>query len=258
MNTRTALALVLLIAGGAVALSFALGRRSKAPELVWGQKGVQDGAVSRPRAAAIDPQGRLFLVDFTARIQAYDLDGQHLGVTFTTPDFRNGRPSGLGIDRDGNLLVADSHYHCVRVYSHDGVELKKLGGEAGKLPGQFGYISDCVQDAAGFYYISEFGQNDRITKLDLDGKFVTCFGESGQGPKQFARIRSLAFGPTGTCTSSMPATTGFRCSRPTASSSASSVGRDKGRGSFTCRTTWPSTAPGNSTWSSAATTACRN
>ena len=197
MSTRTAFALFLLMLAGALALGFGLNRRPGTPQIVWGKKGVQPGDVSRPRAIAIDPQGRLFLVDFTARIQVFDLDGQHLGTTFTTPDFRNGRPSGLSIDRDGHLLVADSHYHCVRVYNHDGVELKKIGGEAGKAPGQFGYISDCVQDAAGFYYVSEFGQNDRITKLDPDGKFVACFGESGQGPKQFARIRSLAFGPEG-------------------------------------------------------------
>ncbi len=197
MSTRTAFALFLLMLAGALALGFGLNRRPGTPQIVWGKKGVQPGDISRPRAIAIDPQGRLFLVDFTARIQVYDLDGQHLGTTFTTPDFRNGRPSGLSIDRDGHLLVADSHYHCVRVYNHDGVELKKIGGEAGKAPGQFGYISDCVQDAAGFYYVSEFGQNDRITKLDPDGKFVACFGESGQGPKQFARIRSLAFGPEG-------------------------------------------------------------
>jgi DNA-binding beta-propeller fold protein YncE len=197
MSTRTAFALFLLVLIGAIALGFGLTRRSGGPDIVWGKKGVQPGNVSRPRAIAIDLQGRLFLVDFTARIQAYDLDGQHDGTTFTTPDFRNGRPSGLSIDRDGNLLVSDSHYHCVRVYTHDGVELKKVGGEAGKAPGQFGYISDCVQDAAGFYYISEFGQNDRITKLDPDGKFIACFGESGQGPKQFARIRALAIGPDG-------------------------------------------------------------
>jgi len=147
---------------------------------------------------AIDPRtGHIFIVDFTARIQEYDLDGNHLGQTWTTPDFRNGRPSGLGIDRDGNLLVADSHYHCVRVYDHEGKELRKLGGEGGRLPGQFGYISDCVQDAEGNYYISEFGEVDRITKLDVDGKFVAVFGEAGQRPLQFSRVRALALGPDG-------------------------------------------------------------
>ena len=199
MNPRLALGLFLALVIAAVGLSFALSNRNGVPpELVWGNKGVQDGDVARPRAIAIDPRtNHLFLVDFTPRIQMYDLDGQHLGLTFRPPDFRNGRPSGLGIDREGNLIVADSHYHCVRIYDHEGNELRKLGGQAGNEPGQFGYVSDCVQDAEGFYYISEFGQNQRITKLDPDGKFLACWGEQGTGPRQFNRVRALAIGPDG-------------------------------------------------------------
>src|SRR5262245_16311171 len=87
------------------------------PELVWGRRGVQNGDLVRPRAAAIDAQGRLYVVDFTARIQVYDRDGHYLGPTWTTPDYRKGRPSGLSIDRDGNLIVSDSHYNCFRIYS---------------------------------------------------------------------------------------------------------------------------------------------
>lgn len=167
------------------------------PDLVWGKRGVQPGDLARPRAATIDGAGRLWIVDFTARVQGYDLDGNHLGFTWTTPDFRNGRPSGLGTDRDGNLVVCDSHYHCIRIYSPDGVELRKLGGERGTGPGQFGYISDAVQDSDGFWYVSEFSLTDRITKLTPDGKFVANWGESGSGPGQFNRVRALALGPDG-------------------------------------------------------------
>ncbi len=165
------------------------------PDLVWGRRGVQNGDLVRPRAIAIDRQDRLYLVDFTARIQVYDRDGKHLGLTWTTPDFRNGRPSGLGLDRAGNLLVCDSHYHCVRVYSSEGKELLTLGGKEGKEPGQLGYVSDVVQDREGNYYLSEFGQNDRITKLDPQGKLIRCWGSMGTEPGQFQRARALALGP---------------------------------------------------------------
>ena len=197
---RRLLAAILLgvLAVGAGLLAFGPPRLSDAPGLVWGEHGgVRDGSFSRPRAAAIDHEDRLFVVDFTARVQAFDLDGKHLGATWTTPDFRNGRPSGLGIDNDGRLIVCDSHYHCLRIYTADGKELRKIGGEAGTKPGQWGYVSDCVQDKAGNYFVSEFGQNDRITKLDADGQFVACFGEPGQGPGQFNRVRALALGPDG-------------------------------------------------------------
>ncbi|CAN5442252.1 NHL repeat-containing protein [soil metagenome] len=170
--------------------------RTPTPDLVWGERGGVPGQVVRPRAAVII-NDTLFLVDFTARIQGYSLDGVHNGVTFTSPDFRNGRPSGLGVDNECNLLVADSHYHTVRTYDLTGKELKHFGGEAGNGPGQFGYVSDCVQDSDGFYYVSEFGMNDRITKLDRDGKFVSSWGKSGTEPGEFLRLRALALGPDG-------------------------------------------------------------
>src|SRR5438132_8777614 len=123
------------------------------PEIVWGQRGTQPGDLVRPRAAAIDARDRLYIVDFTARIQVFDRDGKFLNLCWTTPDYRNGRPSGLSIDRDGNLLVSDSHYYRVRTYSLDGQELKSFGGEPGTKPGQLGYICDTVQDADGYYYV---------------------------------------------------------------------------------------------------------
>jgi DNA-binding beta-propeller fold protein YncE len=166
--------------------------------LVWGRRGAQDGDLIKPRAIAIDAEDRLFIVDYTARIQVYDRDGHYLdGHTWTTPDYRNGRPSGLSIDRDGNLLVSDSHYHCLRIYTPDGQLLRTLGGTPGKEPGQFGYICDALQDSDGFYYVAEFGEIDRITKLDAAGRFVRCWGSSGHEPGQFARARALALGPDG-------------------------------------------------------------
>jgi DNA-binding beta-propeller fold protein YncE len=167
------------------------------PERVWGQRGVQDGELVRPRAIAIDRQDRLYVVDYTARIQVYDRDGNYLGRTWTTPDYRKGRPSGLGIDRDGNLIVSDSHYHCFRVYSPEGKELRKVGGQAGSGPGQLGYVSDVVQDEDGTYYVSEFGEVQRISRFDARGRFVGSFGSAGSEPGQFERPRALALGPDG-------------------------------------------------------------
>jgi DNA-binding beta-propeller fold protein YncE len=167
------------------------------PETVWGKRGVQPGDMVKPRAVALDKEDRLYIVDFTARIQVYDRDGHYLGVTWTTPDYRKGRPSGLSIDRDGNLLVSDSHYSCLRIYSPEGKLLRTLGGKYGSGPGELTYVSDAVQDEDGFYYLAEFGENHRITKLDKDGRFVNSWGGPGSEPDQFSRIRALALGPDG-------------------------------------------------------------
>jgi len=167
------------------------------PELVWGRRGTQGGDFVKPRAIAIDGQDRLFIVDFTARIQVYDRDGNYLKRTWTTPDYRNGRPSGLSIDQDGNLLVSDSHYHCVRIYSPEGDELRTISGETGGGPGPFDYVGDVVQDEDRNYYVAEVGEAQRIRKLDKGGHFVKCWGSGGTEPGQFARIRALALGPDG-------------------------------------------------------------
>ena len=50
--------------------------------------GVQGGQLVKPRAIAIGPSDRLYLVDWTARIQAFDRDGKFLGKAWTTPDYR--------------------------------------------------------------------------------------------------------------------------------------------------------------------------
>src|SRR5438309_2236116 len=86
------------------------GGRGDRPNLVWGKRGVKGGQLVKPRAIAIDASDRLYLVDWTARIQVFDRNGKFLGKSWHPPDYRNGRPSGLSVDFQGNLIVSDSHY----------------------------------------------------------------------------------------------------------------------------------------------------
>jgi DNA-binding beta-propeller fold protein YncE len=180
-----------------VAVAGCGGSRTK-PELVWGRHGTRPGDVHRPRAVAIDAQDRVFLVDFTARIQAYDRHGEFLGHSWQTPDYRNGRPSGISIDQDGNLLVSDSHYHCIRIYSPEGQELRVIESDKSDALGPFDYVADVVQDEDRNYYVAEFGsERQRIRKLGPDGKLLKVWGAQGMEPGQFSRIRALALGPDG-------------------------------------------------------------
>lgn len=178
-------------------LAAGCGGNSQEPELVWGKRGVQGGDFVKPRAIAIDSKDRIYVVDWTARIQAFDRDGKFLGLSWTPPDYRNGRPSGLSVDSKDNLVVSDSHYNCVRVYSPEGKLLRTLGGATGTAPGQLSYVSDALFDADGNCYVAEFGDTQRISKFDPDGKFVKYWGSPGAEPGQFARIRAMALGPDG-------------------------------------------------------------
>lgn len=157
---------------------------------VWGRRGLGDGRLQKPRAMAIQ-NDELYLVDMTARIQVFDLDGNYLRH-WQTPTHTNGRPSGLSFDREGRLLVADTHYYRVLIYSPEGELLDSLGGVNGQQPGEFGFVTDAVQDSQGNYFIAEYGEFDRVQKLAPDGTFILQWGGHGEQPGQFLRPQSLA------------------------------------------------------------------
>jgi DNA-binding beta-propeller fold protein YncE len=159
-------------------------------QLVWGRLGISDGRFQKPRAMAIDKQDRVYIVDMTARIQVFDADGNFIR-SWQTPAHENGRPTGMSIDRDGNLAVADTHYFEVLFYSPEGELLRKIGPDHGQGPGQFGLVTDVVEDSAGNYYVSEYGELDRVQKFSHDGKFLLQWGEHGEGPGQFSRPQGL-------------------------------------------------------------------
>ncbi|MCH7726517.1 MAG: hypothetical protein IH991_08580 [Planctomycetes bacterium] len=162
-------------------------------ELVWGRRGLSNGRFQKPRAMAIDNADQIYIVDMTGRIQAFATDGQFLR-SWRTPNIKNGKPCGLSFDRDDNLMVADTHYYRVLFYTRDGELLKDktIGGTQGHGPGEFGFVTDAVQDSKGNYYIAEYGDNDRIQMFSKQHQFQLQWGIHGTEPGQFIRPQGLA------------------------------------------------------------------
>jgi sugar lactone lactonase YvrE len=165
---------------------------------VIGRRGVDDGHFSKPRAIEIDPADRLYVVDMTGRIQVLENNGEFVR-TWRTPEIVNGKPCGLGFSRDGLLMVADTHYFRILFYQTDGTPVpeRTIGGVNGRGPGEFGFVTDVVQDADGNYFVSEYGDFDRIQKFDAQGRFVCQWGGHGSEPGQFLRPQALALDPAG-------------------------------------------------------------
>ena len=163
------------------------------PELVWGRQGLSAGRLMKPRAMAIDEHDQLYIVDMTGRIQVFAADGRYLRG-WRTPESRNGKPTGLSFDRHGHLMVADTHYFRVLFYTPQGrlLQERTIGGTYGFGPGQFTLVTDCAQDSQGNYYVSEYGEYDRIQKFSAERKFLFQWGGHGEGPGQFARPQDLA------------------------------------------------------------------
>jgi DNA-binding beta-propeller fold protein YncE len=162
------------------------------PEVVWGIHGRKPGWIHKPRVAAFDADDRLYMADLTDRIQVFDRDGQFIR-SWSTPDFNVDGPSGLTVDRHGRLLVADTHFYRVLVYDRDGKILLQLGdGVQGSTPGRFGYPTDVVIDKAGNFYVSEYGENDRIQVFSPEGKWLRQWGGHGYELGEFLRPRAMA------------------------------------------------------------------
>lgn len=161
-------------------------------EQVWGTRGLADGQFQKPRAIAIDQNDRLYIVDMTARIQVFDVEGQFVNG-WQTPAYQDGRPSGLSIGQDG-LFVADTHYFRVLRYTLRGQLLadRTIGGTQGQRPGEFGFVTDAVQDSAGNIYVAEYGEHDRVQKFSADGDFLLTWGSHGRDPGQFVRPQNLS------------------------------------------------------------------
>jgi len=70
----------------------------------WGKRGSGPGEFDTPHSIAIDSRGRIFVADRSnSRIQIFDQDGR-----FIDQWKQFGRPSGIYIDRNDKMVVADS------------------------------------------------------------------------------------------------------------------------------------------------------
>jgi DNA-binding beta-propeller fold protein YncE len=177
---------VLLAGGGCDLLD------GSTPESIWGIHGTRNGWLQKPRVAAFDADDQLYVADLTDRIQVFDRDGKFLRA-WRMPGLNVDGPSGLTVDRQGRVLVADTHFYRVLIYDRQGRLLKQLGdGIQGTEPGRFGYPTDVVIDRAGNYYVAEYGENDRIQVFSPDGKWLRQWGGHGYEPGEFLRPRALA------------------------------------------------------------------
>ncbi len=161
--------------------------------MVWSKQGPGSGDLYKPRGIVRGHDNLLYIVDMTGRIQVFDEEGKFVRY-WKTPTIVQGKPCGLGWTNDGLLMVADTHYYRVLFYHPDGTPVpeRTIGGVNGRGPGEFGFVTDAAQDAAGNYYVSDYGDYDRIQKFDAAGNFLMEWGGHGDGPGEFNRPQSLA------------------------------------------------------------------
>ncbi|UCE58469.1 MAG: hypothetical protein JSU63_13620 [Phycisphaerales bacterium] len=152
---------------------------------VFGNVGLGNGSFSYPRAVTADPAGPILVVDKAGRIQRFLADGTFDRV-WRMPKTEKGKPVGMTVHPDGRIFVADTHYHRVLIFDQVGNIVGSFGSE-GVGDGEFQLPTDVAVDAQGDLYVSEYHENDRITKWSPDLQFIAAFGEDPIEGKRLSR-----------------------------------------------------------------------
>lgn len=147
--------------------------------------------IPAPRGILAGPNEEYFILDNAGRMLVYGPDGT-LVRKWWMPEYSVGKPEGICVMQDGRIAVADTHYHRVVFFAHDGTFLGSFG-KLGREPGEFIYPVKVIQDPQGDLYVCEYGDNDRVQKFRDDGTFISQFGSFGTGPGQFQRPSGIAW-----------------------------------------------------------------
>ncbi len=176
---------------------------------------------NKPAAVAISENGEIFVTDtLNRRVAVVDREGNLLR-TFGEDVLRS--PGGIAIDIDEpqHLWVADEGCLVqfdlagnVQLYAELGLGRRPLAGiagsragvlaadeignrivcagpgswfgEFGSNDGQFNHPTDVAVDEDGFIYVAD-SDNNRIQKFDVNGNFITKWGQWGPFPGMFDR-----------------------------------------------------------------------
>jgi DNA-binding beta-propeller fold protein YncE len=209
---KTLLAILILILPSAVALFVYLSVTRRAPtsrDAVGqvmtiagsGSPGSEDGpattaAFSDPFGVAVDHRGNVIIADagHSNRIRIITQDGVKT-IAGSDEGFRDGdalraqfnTPSGIAIDKAGNIIVADTSNNRIRKLSADARTVSTIAGSgaAGFKNGsaaeaQFDGPIAVTVDRKGNIFVADT-YNDSIRKISADGNVTTMAGSGSPG-----------------------------------------------------------------------------
>ena len=183
---------------------------------VLGSRGVSPGQFNKPRSLVCDRDDNLYVMDLTGRVQKFSPDGRYL-LQWQMPETDLGKPKGMTLDRDGNVVVVEPHYMRVNHFTPGG-QLVAQWGVKGTNVGEFILPRGIAQDSRGDFHLSEYTVVDRVQRFTLGpdtsarslGRCVevlpagtnhiqacptAVWGSPGTENGQFNRAENVAVGP---------------------------------------------------------------
>ena len=166
-----------------------------------GRPGVEDGKPSEatfsdPFGVAVDKRGNVIIADAgqSNRIRIITAKGNVELLAGSDEGYKDGdaaaaqfnTPSGIAIDKDNNIIIADTSNNRIRRLTPDRKVTTVAGsGDAGFRDGpaieaQFDGPIGVAVDKRGNIYVAD-SYNDRIRKIATDGNVTTVAGAGSQG-----------------------------------------------------------------------------
>jgi ABC-type Fe3+ transport system permease subunit/DNA-binding beta-propeller fold protein YncE len=173
---------------------------------IIGTRGVAPGQFNKPRSLVCDREDNLYVVDMTGRVQKFSAEGKFL-LQWQMPQTDLGKPKGMGLDRDGNIIVVEPHYMRVNHFTPDG-KLVAQWGVKGTNAGEFILPRGIAVSSRGEFYVSEYTVVDRVQRFGALVKakvqnpkseavktvapaFLQTWGSPGLGDGQFNRAEGV-------------------------------------------------------------------
>lgn len=180
---------------------------------VIGSRGVAPGQFNKPRSLVCDRNDNLYVVDITGRVQKFD-SGGHWLLQWQMPQTDLGKPKGMGLDADGNIIVVEPHYMRVNHFTPEG-KLVAQWGIKGTNTAEFILPRSIGLNSRGEFYVSEYTLVDRIQRFgpevltmskalvgagklgSLDPKpyLKNIIGSPGTAEGEFNRAEGIGIGP---------------------------------------------------------------
>lgn len=150
-------------------------------------------SMAEPSELAIDTQNRLLYVSDVEldQVLVFDVDSLKLLRKIGTTGHKHeltgpgdlAKPTGVAVDKDGNLYVCDTLNDRIEVFDADGSFIRTWG-KNGDGPGYFARPKGVTIDADGHVWVAD-GMQDRVQVFTNEGQLLIAMGGHGLLPGQY-------------------------------------------------------------------------